>query len=180
MLTAGDEFGRTQQGNNNAYVQDNELSWLDWRQAASPAGQRQSAFVGRLMALRQELPALQAQRLLGRPDSRGWVRIEWLDADGVSMDDGRWQAGGRLPLALTLESLDGEDQPEAARIWLAFQPRREEIELRLPPSRDGHHWVIQLDSRRPELEPDSAVYPSAENLRVGRGVLLAVETPDAP
>ncbi|KTT70232.1 hypothetical protein SB18R_23570, partial [Pseudomonas oryzihabitans] len=84
------------------------------------------------------------------------------------------------PLSLTLEPLDGEDQAQGARIWLAFQPRREQIELRLPPSRDGHHWVIQLDSSQPELEPDGAVYPSAENLRVGRGVLLAVETPDVP
>ncbi|KUM39715.1 glycogen debranching protein GlgX [Pseudomonas sp. EpS/L25] len=179
MLTAGDEFGRTQQGNNNAYVQDNELSWLDWQQAASPAGQRQNVFVGRLMALRRVHPALQARRLLGRPDPNGWVQIEWLDADGTPMNDGRWQTAGSLPLALTLEPLDGDGQPQAARIWLAFQPRREEIALHLPPSRDGHHWVIQLDSRQPELEPGSAVYPSAENLRAGRGVLLAVETPDA-
>ena len=83
-------------------------------------------------------------------------------------------------LALTMKPCGVAVQPQAARIWLAFQPSREQIELRLPPSRDGHHWVIQLDSSQPELEPDGVVYPSAENLRVGRGVLLAVETPDAP
>ncbi len=131
------------------------------------------------MALRQELPALQAQRLLGRPDPRGWVRIEWLDADGAPMDDGRWQAGGSLPSSSPWSPSTERISP--GRTDLAgLPPRREEIDLRLPPSRDGHHWVIQLDSRQPELEPDSAVYPSAENLRVGRGVLLAVETPNAP
>ena len=84
MLTAGDEFGRTQQGNNNAYVQDNELSWLDWQQAASPAGQRQSAFVGRLMALRQELPALRAQR---PADSELRAAVAAREAGGSSRRD---------------------------------------------------------------------------------------------
>jgi pullulanase/glycogen debranching enzyme len=54
MLLGGDEFGRTQHGNNNAYAQDNELSWFDWAQALSPAGSEQRAFVARLIQLRRE------------------------------------------------------------------------------------------------------------------------------
>ncbi len=58
MLLAGDEFGRTQGGNNNAYCQDNEVSWLDWSMAASPPGLALTDYVARLIALRREHPVL--------------------------------------------------------------------------------------------------------------------------
>src|SRR6185312_6255954 len=58
MLLAGDEFGRTQQGNNNAYCQDNEVSWLDWRMADSAEGAELSDYVARLIALRRDYPVL--------------------------------------------------------------------------------------------------------------------------
>ena len=66
MLLAGDEFGRTQSGNNNAYCQDNEMSWLDWSMAASPPGIALTAYVARLIALRREHPVLRHPRFSAR------------------------------------------------------------------------------------------------------------------
>src|SRR5204862_650917 len=68
MLLAGDEFGRTQGGNNNAYCQDNEISWLDWKQAATPEAQELTDFVVRLIALRHENPVLRSRHFLHGKD----------------------------------------------------------------------------------------------------------------
>src|SRR5207302_2025943 len=64
MLLGGDEFGRTQRGNDNAYCQDNEISWFDWKQAGSPEGRMLGAFVARLIALRRQHPVLRSGRFL--------------------------------------------------------------------------------------------------------------------
>src|SRR5262249_45938155 len=64
MLLGGDEFGRSQQGNNNAYSQDNEVSWSDWQQADSAEGHALRAFVTRIVALRRHHAVLRAQRFL--------------------------------------------------------------------------------------------------------------------
>ncbi|KRE00267.1 glycogen debranching protein [Bosea sp. Root381] len=84
MLAAGDEFGRTQHGNNNAYCQDNEAFWLDWREA----DEDRATFVGALARLRREHPLLAADSFLSGkgepPDAR------WLKPDGTAIADGEW------------------------------------------------------------------------------------------
>ncbi len=64
MLLAGDESCRTQNGNNNAYCQDNELSWIDWERAGSDEGRRMTEFVARVIALRKQHPLLRETRFL--------------------------------------------------------------------------------------------------------------------
>jgi glycogen operon protein len=99
MLLGGDEFGRTQHGNNNAYAQDNEVSWFDWAQALSPAGVEQRAFVTRLIQLRRELCSLRSDYYQhGRIEPLPQVRdIEWFDESGDIMRDEDWQyTEGRL------------------------------------------------------------------------------------
>src|SRR5204863_1249100 len=64
MLLAGDEFGRTQRGNNNAYCQDNEISWLNWKQAATPESEALARFVARLIQIRLENPVLRCRHFL--------------------------------------------------------------------------------------------------------------------
>src|SRR5205085_12702229 len=64
MLLAGDEFGRTQRGNNNAYCQDNELSWVDWSLVSQDRGKRMASFVHRLIGLRRDYPMLRRSRFL--------------------------------------------------------------------------------------------------------------------
>ena len=84
MLLAGDEFGRTQRGNNNAYCQDDEISWLDWRMLETDAGHELHRFVTKLIALRQEHTALRSRHFLhGRSEIAPDVfDIAWFEASG--------------------------------------------------------------------------------------------------
>lgn len=92
MLLAGDEFGRTQRGNNNAYCHDNETSWLDWDLAASTEGHAFTGFVARLAALRQAQPALRNPRFLygGQKLAPGVLDIEWFDERGAPVSVDAW------------------------------------------------------------------------------------------
>jgi glycogen operon protein len=90
MLTAGDEFGRSQQGNNNAYAQDNPISWIDW--AGRDRDLEAHSFA--LAALRADVAELGAVDLLSDAD------VEWLDEDGRSMDVNQWEDPARRRLTL--------------------------------------------------------------------------------
>ncbi|AOZ02668.1 glycogen debranching enzyme GlgX [Cupriavidus sp. USMAHM13] len=102
MLTAGDEWGRSQQGNNNAYCQDNGLSWLDWKQAQSAAAQPLLGVVGRLLALRRRLQARAANRFAHGQlaPSPGLADIAWFDLDGRPPSPESWADPGIRTLAL--------------------------------------------------------------------------------
>ncbi|MGI4847401.1 MAG: glycogen debranching protein GlgX [Janthinobacterium lividum] len=92
MLLAGDEFCRTQGGNNNAYCQDNPISWVDWRLADSEEGRQTTAFIGRLAALRHAFPCLQAGRFLHGAEEilPGLPDIAWFDERGEPLSDSAW------------------------------------------------------------------------------------------
>ncbi|MFC0599386.1 glycogen debranching protein GlgX [Streptomyces palmae] len=94
MLLAGDEFGRTQGGNNNAYCQDNEIGWLDWADADTPAGRALTAFTARLVALRRAHPVLRRGSFFtGRARSPGGPRdLAWFTAHGTEMTEADWYA----------------------------------------------------------------------------------------
>ncbi|WP_320534659.1 glycogen debranching protein GlgX [Robbsia andropogonis] len=101
MLAAGDEFGRTQHGNNNAYCQDNALSWLDWQDAALPHAQALCRYVAQLTALRRSQPLLRDTRFLdGTHPIPGtdWHDVDWFDENGTPMSIDAWNdpAGKRL------------------------------------------------------------------------------------
>jgi glycogen operon protein len=102
MLLAGDEFGRTQAGNNNAYCQDNEISWLDWSMAASPPGLALTAYVARLIALRREHPVLRHPRFLHGTEypAPGIADIAWFDQDGATIPPDAWNDIGQRTLIL--------------------------------------------------------------------------------
>jgi glycogen operon protein len=92
MLRGGDEFGATQQGNNNAYCQDNEISWLDWKHGEHE--RRLRDFSAKLIHLRQEHPIFRQPRFFQGRDLRGeGVKdITWIDASGAEMSDEAWRA----------------------------------------------------------------------------------------
>jgi glycogen operon protein len=116
MLLAGDELGHSQQGNNNAYCQDNETTWLAWIGASDPAGEMAHTrdFVARLTALRREAPALRSTRWWPAEPPQGTPGIRWLRADGQPMAPGDWQSG--TALAILFESAPMED----AGAWLVL------------------------------------------------------------
>lgn len=93
MLLAGDEFGRTQRGNNNAYCQDNEISWIDWAMADSTAGREMRDFVAKLIAVRQEHTALRSRHFLHgqREPAPGIFDIAWFNDDGENIPEASWK-----------------------------------------------------------------------------------------
>ena len=105
MLTAGDEFGRTQKGNNNAYAQDNETTWLDW--ASRDLDLEQHAFA--LAALRRAVPALTGISLLtGQPAAGGEIPdVEWLSETGIPLTEAEWNGAGRHRLTMQLATAEG-------------------------------------------------------------------------
>ena len=100
MLLSGDEFGRTQRGNNNAYCQDNEISWLDWKQAETPEAQALAAYVARLAQLRHENPVLRCRHFLHGKDepAPGILDIAWFDTHGEIISSEVLEQSGEAPV----------------------------------------------------------------------------------
>jgi glycogen operon protein len=90
MIAAGDEFGKSQEGNNNAYCQDNELSWLDWRLSRQGAGARFLTFMSRMIALRKALDDVRPTAFFRGVAADGYKDVTWLRPDGREISDRDW------------------------------------------------------------------------------------------
>ena len=149
MLLGGDEFGRTQGGNNNAYCQDNEISWFDWEKANSPAGQTQIEFVRRLIQLRKRYSLLRSSRYLyGEEVAEGLPDIDWWDERGMPLSQEDWENihGRALVMRLARELDDGR----LRIISLLMNSSHEALVFNLPPPSARRRLLI--DSAHPELE----------------------------
>jgi isoamylase len=160
MLVAGDEFGRTQGGNNNAYCQDNEVSWIDWQ---LDAGQRQLLeFAQRVIALRRAHPVFRRRDFFeGRPiHGREAKDIAWLKPDGTEMTDHEWQHDFARCLGVylsgaSLTACDARGRPLRDDDFLIlFSAHHEALEFRLPPTSDGTKWFPLLDTSREDGVPE--------------------------
>ncbi len=155
MILAGDEFGRSQGGNNNAYCQDNEISWLDWS-AIGEEGRSLQDFVCRLLALRRDHPVLRRPRFLhGRERSgRGVPDIEWRTPDGSPKSDEQWQDPHARSIGLLLAGDAGEFLGPSGEVetddvlYLALNAHTEEVPFRLPEIAGGR-WTCLIDTAEP-------------------------------
>jgi glycogen operon protein len=167
MLLAGDEIGRTQQGNNNAYCQDNEISWIDWTRAETDAGKELLAFVARLTSLRRQHPVLRCASFQhGRDEpAPGIIDIAWFDEQGEIISPDAWNDPHRKALALRR----AEKQDHGVAILTCFfNPEDEDHDFKLPPPRLPTH--VLLDSASPAA---SDVKLEADTLTVkARSVVL--------
>jgi len=144
MLTAGDENGRSQNGNNNAYCQDNELSWFNWQQAQSESARRSRAFVARLIRLRRQYRSLRSSYFQhGRVEPWPRIRdIEWFDEKGKTMLPEDWQfTEGRLLSVRRAVRLEDEST-EISLLLINNTGDMHGFELPQPPL----PWFAQLDS----------------------------------
>ncbi len=142
MLLAGDEFGRTQAGNDNAYCQDNEISWLDWSQATSARGEALIEFVSRLSEIRRAFPVLRSPRFLHGRDliAPGISDIDWFDEKGGFLTEQDWHyPEGR---ALTMR-LAGRRRSRADLIALCINGSDTSLTFCLP---DHLPWRVLIDS----------------------------------
>jgi glycogen debranching enzyme len=156
LLTAGDEFGRSQSGNNNAYAQDNEITWLDWEKA----DERLIGFTAALADLRRALAPFFPDRFLSgeTPPGSGFPDVEWFGADGGAMD---WTAPDARVLGLVLSA-------GAKRIAILFN--RGSYAVAVLPRREGHRWVRLFCSAEGEGMPPSSVSVHAEERLTASGV----------
>jgi len=152
MLLAGDEFARTQQGNNNCYCQDNELSWVDWKLCEKNA--EQVDYVRALTRLRATYPILRRSRFLSaEPNPNiGLKEITWINVAGVEMTHEDWSKVGSCIGML----LDGRAQPTGIRqrghdatLLILFNAYHEAVEFTLPVCSEGTHWLLLLDTNDP-------------------------------
>ena len=149
MLVAGDEFGRTQNGNNNAYCQDNEISWLDWNKAKSPEGDALIDFTARLIALRRDYPMLRAGNFLYGEDTpaEGLKDIEWWDERGLQLTSEDWEnTNGR---ALVMRRACERESGEVQVISLLLNASEGPLTFHMPPPAEVERTVL-IDSSKPE------------------------------
>jgi isoamylase len=144
MLLAGDEFGRSQGGNNNAYCQDTELNWLDWERDAR--GEEILTFTRHLTDLRARHPALRYGRFLGRIDFPDNPRdLVWLTCDATEMDGDAWADESARGFGMLIDVPASEDE-ERDVVLLAFNGFHEAIPFTLPASPLGGEWRRLLDT----------------------------------
>ncbi len=163
MICIGDEISRTQQGNNNAYCQDNEISWVDWN--LDEAKKALLEFTTRLIALRREHANLHRRKFFQdrkiSPSTRELRKIEgfeerdiaWYRPDGQEMTEEEWTAGWVRCLAMrlsgrTLDDVDRYGEPISDDSFLfCLNPHHEHIQFFLPPCSTTSSWELLFDSR---------------------------------
>jgi isoamylase len=161
MITAGDELGRSQGGNNNAYCQDNEISWIDWSDEVVDSDLR--TFTEQLVALRHAHPVFRRRRFFEGKTVRGveFVDIAWLTPDGALMDDEHWESGYAKSLQIFLNG-DGlashDDRGELVRdtsFLLLCNAHHEPLTYHIPEEIPVGPWTVVLDTSEPTFRRES-------------------------
>jgi isoamylase len=176
MLLSGDEIGRTQRGNNNAYCQDNDISWTNWADADDALLE----FTQQLIALRKDHPVFCRRRWFqGQPiKGIGLEDIAWFQPDGTEMTDENWSIGFAKSLAVFLNGR-GIHTPGPAgeqiiddSFYLIFNAHHEALEFKLPLAKYAKSWTRLLSTAEGKIEPGE-VYPAESVIQVeGRSILL--------
>jgi isoamylase len=176
MLVAGDEFGRTQHGNNNVYCQDNEISWVDWN--LDEEGQQLLAFTRKLIALRQDYAMLRRGRfLVGTYNEELGVKdVCWLVPDGSEMTEDHWHDPNARCLGMLM---DGRAQPTGIRrkgedvtLLLIVNAHNDAVNFRLPEVAQGTAWNCLVDTNRPDLRGNDIHPFNSDFLVTGHSLLL--------
>jgi isoamylase len=177
MLIAGDEFGRTQGGNNNAYCQDSEIGWLDWE--IWDKGRTLVAFVQQLTELRRKYPILRRGRFLTGEynEELGLKDVTWINASGEEMEDETWADDNMRCFGMLI---DGRAQPtglrklgEDATLLLVMNGHHDLVEFTLPEIEGGGEWSLKMDTNLPTLPDANALFAPGKIYEVtGRSVLL--------
>ena len=179
MICGGDEVGRTQQGNNNAYCQDNELSWHDW--SLSDAQRDLLVFAQRVIAIRRRHPSLRRRKFFrGRRIRGADVKdITWLSSDGHEMTDAEWDApwvrsvGMRLDGRNLAEVDDNGELISDDDLFLILNAHHQSVCFTIPEWDSATPWQVELDTGN-RFEGDRAFGPGEAIEIEGRSVVLLV------
>ena len=179
MMLGGDESGRTQRGNNNAYCQDNEISWYDWDHPDDDL----LDFTRRLIALRREHPVLRRRRWFQGRSIRGSVDLGWFKPDGAEMGDDDWDAGSPRAVGIFLngEAITDRDR-RGQRVTddsflVLFNANGDPIEWTLP-KQWGQWWEVVTETADPSR--DGATLESSATIGVAGRCVVVLQRRDPP
>ena len=181
MLLSGDEIGHTQQGNNNAYCQDNEIAWLDWSMTRPQKDLLR--FVRRLIQIRHEQPVLHRRRFFHGQAIEGASApdIAWLNTDGSEMTDEAWNTAHVRCVGVVLfgDSIDvdehGEEISKDTLLLLFNADHTQTIPFTLPMLEEEQPWQLMLDTHETETEETTLPAGTEYHLRpVSMAVLRLV------
>ena len=170
MLLGGDEIGRSQNGNNNGYCQDNAISWFDWQSADKDLLE----FTRRLIQLRKEHPVFHRRRWFqGRPIHGVQVTdIGWFTPDGSEMTQEDWNGGFAKALGIFLNG-EGIQSPDARgervvdeSFYVLFDAHHEPLRFTLPKRDWGDEWVVALDTARSTPEEEQGRHKAGDEVSV--------------
>ncbi len=175
MLLAGDEFGRTQGGNNNAYCQDSDISWVNWD--IQDKGKSLIAFVQKLTKLRHDFAILRRNRFLtGEHNEEIGVKdVTWINASGAEMKNDQWRDEGMRCFGMLI---DGRAQAtgikkrgDDATMLLAFNGAGDGVNFTLPDCPGGAAWTLVIDTNQAEVA--AAEFKTGDVYTVtGRSILV--------
>ena len=177
MILAGDELGRTQAGNNNAYCQDNQLSWIDWTSADAALIE----FARQLIKLRREHPIFHRRGwFVGSKPKKGQLKdLEWFRPDGVEMTVADWGVGYAKTLGAFLNGRAISERDRAGAqitddsFFLIFNAHHESMRFRLPRMKWGRQWTVVVDTTQPIVQAGARSYSFREEIQVsGRAMIV--------
>jgi isoamylase len=177
MLLMGDEFGRTQFGNNNAYCQDNETSWVDW----SKMDHKLLSFTRKIIKLTRNHPTFNRRRWFQGQliKGEGVTDIAWMLPEGTEMEQKHWEESHAKSLAMYLHGKGIRSRDTQGRqivdhtFYVIFNAHYEQVMYTLPEEKYGDNWIKLLDTNDPEYENHSQLFKAGENLIVeGRSVVV--------
>ena len=177
MMLAGDEFGHTQRGNNNAYCQDNEISWLEWPDIGDE-GHALTTFVRRLTFLRHAFPILRRGRFLSAQwNEETQVKdVTWINADGSEMSQEQWRDPRMHCFGMLLDGRGQETgirrQAGDASLLLVMNSYHDVVKFTLPQLVGGSRWLCMLDTNQPERSDTPAFDVGQVYDVTGRSFLL--------
>jgi isoamylase len=177
MLVAGDEMSRTQKGNNNAYCQDNEISWLNWQEADEDL----LMFTRNLIELYKDHPVFSRRKwFIGRPiKGKNVEDIAWFSLDGTEMTEDNWNEDFAKSLGVYLSGHGihtagpfGETLLDD-NFYVIFNAHHDTLDYKLPPKKYGAHWIKVLDTFKNKIDENGKQYRHDELISVhGRSVVL--------
>jgi glycogen operon protein len=181
MMLGGDEMGRTQQGNNNAYCQDNEITWFDWSQPDTGL----LDFTKRLVALRMTHPVFRRNRFLAGAEA---AELRWFTPAGAEMTGTDWADPNALAIALYL---DGSDDPDRSGdgTWLTdddflvlVNAWWEPLDFTLPDTRPQAGWQMEVDTYEPapEAGPAATERKAGDHITVGPRSIVVLKSLQYP
>jgi isoamylase len=184
MISHGDELGRTQQGNNNGFCQDNELTWIDWKNLDVDL----LAFTRYVSSLRHDHPVFRRRRFfdglpVGRRGRKGLPDIAWLRPDGSQMTKQDWGSGFGRAVAVFLNGQGIADRDGRGErvvddsFVLCFSAHHEHIQFMLPPASYGRNWQVVLDTMNPDVG-DEQVLRYRQRVDVGPRALVVLQRID--